>query len=76
MRIDSQCLFVYRDVVACDVEPMAEEVEAGYSGAEGNPVRLREKVRSREQFLSDAVKGVLEVGLGLSQGATQHTLGR
>lgn len=33
-----------------------------------------EKVNSREQLISDAVGGVLEVCLGLSHGATQQTL--
>ncbi len=53
---------------------MADEVEAGDSGADMNPVGLREKIDSCEQFFSDAVISILEVGLGLSQGATQHTL--
>lgn len=35
---------------------------------------FREKVDSRKQFISNAMGGVLEVSLGLSQGATQHTL--
>lgn len=67
---------MYRDVVACGEKPVADEVKAGYSGTEVNPVGFGEKVDSREQFSSNAVIGVLEVGLGLSQGATQHTLGK
>lgn len=74
MRIDKQRLCVYRDVVACGEKPVADKVKAGYNGAKVNPVGFREKVDSREQFISDAVKGVLEVGLGLTRGATQHTL--
>ena len=70
------CLCVYRDVVACDEKPVTDEVQAGYGGAKMNPVGFREKVDSRKQFISNAVGSVLEVGLGLSQGATQHTLGK
>lgn len=53
---------------------MAEEFQAGYRGAEVNPVWLREKISPREQFFSDAVVSILQVGLRLSHGATQHTL--
>lgn len=67
---------MYRDVVACGEKPVADKVKAGYSGAEVNPVGFREKVDSREQFISNVVIGVLEISLGLSQGATQHTLGK
>ena len=67
---------MYRDIVACGKKPVADEVKAGHSGAEVNPVGLREKINSGEQLISDAVTGVLEVGLGLSQRATQHTLGK
>lgn len=67
---------MYRDIVACGEKPVADEVKAGHSGAEVNPVGFREKIDSRKQFISDAVTGVLEVGLGLSQRATQHTLGK
>lgn len=76
MRTDRQCLCEYRDVVACGEKPVADKVKAGYSGAEVNPLGFREQVNSREQFIWDAVRGILEVGLGLSQGATQHTLGK
>lgn len=55
---------------------MAEEAEAGYGGAKVKPVGFREKVDSRKQFISNAVMGILEIGLGLSQRATQHTLGK
>lgn len=55
---------------------MAGEVQAGYSGAEVSPVWFREKTDSREQFIPNAVIGVLEVSLGLSQGAAQYTLGK
>ena len=70
MKTDRQSLYVYPDVVACGVKPVADEVKAGYSGAEVDPVGFREKVDSREQFISHAVIGVLEIDLGLSQGAT------
>lgn len=63
----------YRDVVACGEEPVANEIEAYYSGAEGKPAGLSEKVDSREQFILDAVGGILQVGLRLSR-AAQHTL--
>lgn len=55
---------------------MADEVKAGYGGTEVNPVRFREKVDSWEQFVSDAVGGVQEVSLGLSQRAAECTLGK
>lgn len=67
MGTDRQCLRVYRDIVACGEKPVADEVKAGYSGAKVNPVGFREQVNSWEQFIFDGVKGVLEVGLGLSQ---------
>ncbi|TNN28597.1 hypothetical protein EYF80_061255 [Liparis tanakae] len=67
---------VYRNVVACVEKPVADEVKAGDGGAQVNPLGFREKVDSREQLVSDAVIGVMEVGLWLSQGTTQHTLGR
>lgn len=53
---------------------MAEEFQAGYCGAEVNPVWFREKISPREQFFSDAVVSILQIGLRLSRGATQHTL--
>lgn len=53
------CLCVYRDVVACVEKPVTDKVEAGYSGAEVNPVGFREKVDSREQFIFNAVGSVL-----------------
>lgn len=73
---ERKCLCGYRDVVACAEKPVADEVKAGYSGAEVNPVRFREKVNPGEQFFSNVVISILQVGLGLSQGATQHTLGK
>lgn len=39
---------VYRDVIAFGEKPMADEVEARYSGVEVNPAGVREKVDSRE----------------------------
>lgn len=53
---------------------MAEEFQAGYHGAEVNPVWFREKISPREQFFSNAVVSILQVGLRLSRGATEHTL--
>lgn len=61
-------------MIAFGEKPVADEVEAGYSCVEVNPVGVREKVDAREQFTSDVMKGVLEVSLGLSRGATQHAL--
>lgn len=65
---------VYRDVIACAEKPVAEEVKAGYCGFEMNPIGIREKVDSREQLLSNAVGGILQVSLGLSHGAIQNAL--
>lgn len=71
---DRQCLCVYRDVVACAEKPITDEVKAGHSGAKVNSVGFREKVDPRKQLFANDVISVLEVGLGLSQGATQYTL--
>ena len=67
---------MYPDVVACGEKPVADKVEAGHSGTKVDPVRFREKVNSREQFISDVVGGILEVGLGLTQRAAQYRLGK
>lgn len=64
----------YPDVVACGEKPAAGEMKAGYSGAEVSSAGFREKVDTREQLVSDAMTGVLEISLGLNQGAGQHTL--
>lgn len=71
---DRQCWCAYRDVVACAEKPITDEVKAGYSGAKVNSVGFREKVDPRKQLIANDVIGILEVGLGLSQGATQYTL--
>lgn len=54
-------------MVACSEKPVADEVQAGHSGANVNPVGFREKVHTRKQFISNAVGGVLKVILGLIQ---------
>lgn len=72
----ANCLCGYRGVVACREKPVADKVKAGYNGAEVNPLGFREKVDTREQFFSNVVISILQVGLGLSQGTTQHTLGK
>lgn len=48
-------LCAYREVVACGEKPVADEIKAGYSGTKVNPMRFREKVNSREQFISNVV---------------------
>lgn len=73
---DRQMFSAYRGVVASGEQPVANEAETCYSGAEVKPARLREKVNSREQLILDAVGDVLQVGPWQSHGATQHTLKR
>lgn len=45
----------YRNVVACDEEPMANKVKTCYCGVDLKPMGLRKKVNARKQFIPNGV---------------------
>ena len=65
---------VYRDIVACAVQPMTQEVKAGHGGWRVDPDWIREQVHPRNQLLPHTVGTIEEVPLGMGLRAAQHTL--